>query len=295
MVTAMSFIANQPVKVSTPTPTPVGDPVIVGAGDIAACSSPGDEMTAALIDKIPGTVIAAGDIAYEHGSAEEFAKCYGPSWGRFRRRTRPSPGNHDYVTPYANAYYDYFGRLAGPPQQGYYSFDLGAWHVISLDSNVDARIVGYQGQWLRADLEAHRTACTLAFWHHPVFSTVPSTDTNYSVRQLWTLLYEYGADVVVNGHVHYYERFAPQTPTGQYDPQRGIREFIVGTGGAFLQSKVPNKPAPNSEVVNNVTWGVIKFTLHPASYNWEFIPVEGSTFHDSGSTDCVNAPRQWTF
>src|SRR5690349_9091334 len=182
MIGAMSLLVDQPVWASTPTPTPTGDPVIVGAGDIAACSSPGDEMTAALIDKIPGTVIAAGDIAYEHGSADEFAKCYGPSWGRFKKRTRPAPGNHDYVTPYANAYYDYFGRLAGPPHQGYYSFDLGAWHIISLDSNVDARIVGSQGQWLKADLEAHHTACTLAFWHHPVFSTAPSTDTNYSVR-----------------------------------------------------------------------------------------------------------------
>ncbi len=295
LISAVTLLATYPAYASTPTPAPTGDPVIIAVGDIASCSSPGDELTAALVDKIPGTILAVGDIAYEHGSADDFTNCYNPSWGRFKNRTRPAPGNHDYVTRYAQGYYDYFGELAGPPNQGYYSFDVGAWHIISLDSNVDARVVGTQGKWLRADLKAHPGTCTLAFWHHPIFSTDISPDTNYTVKQLWWLLYLYGADVIINGHVHYYERFAPQTSSGQSDPQRGIREFVVGTGGAFLLPKIAAKIAPNSEVIDNVTWGVLKMTLHSTSYDWEFIPVEGKTFHDSGSASCVNAPQQWTF
>src|SRR5258708_10370001 len=151
---ASPLLMTGPALGQTPEPTPAQstDPVIVAVGDTAACSSPGDEQTAALVDNIPGTILAVGDIAYEHGSAEEFSKCYGPSWGRFNNRTRPAPGNHDYVTPFANGYYDYFGSLAGPPHQGYYSFNVGSWHIISLDNNVDARVVGTHGKWLRADL-----------------------------------------------------------------------------------------------------------------------------------------------
>ncbi len=293
---ASSLMMIGPALGQTPEPTPAqsADPVIVAVGDIAACSSPGDEQTAALVDNISGTILAVGDIAYEHGSAEEFAKCYGPSWGRFKKRTRPAPGNHDYVTRFANGYYDYFGSLAGPPHQGYYSFNVGSWHIISLDSNVDARVIGTQGKWLRADLQANTAKCTLAFWHHPVFST-HGNDVNWTVKQLWILLYEYGADVVINGHIHYYERFAPQSPTGQTDPQRGIREFIVGTGGAFLAPTIGTAIARNSEVRDNSTWGVLKLTLHPASYDWEFVPVAGSTFHDSGSAACVSTPPQFVF
>lgn len=288
------IVLPQPIHAQTPPATPAGDPVIIAAGDIAACSSPGDEQTAALVENIPGTVLAAGDEAYETGSVADFANCYAPSWGRFKSRTRPAPGNHDYVTPYAQPYYDYFGKLAGPPNRGHYSFNLGTWHIISLDSNVDARVVGAQGQWLRADLQADHSTCTLAFWHHPVFSTHPG-DTGYSVKQFWILLYEYSADVVINGHIHYYERFAPQSPTGRADPGRGIREFIVGTGGAFLAPQIKTKgspDAPNSEVYDNSTWGVLKMTLHPGSYDWEFISVAGKTFHDSGSASCVKPGPQ---
>ncbi|MEP7286866.1 MAG: metallophosphoesterase [Chloroflexota bacterium] len=272
-----------------------GDPVLIGAGDIASCGLDGDEQTAKLLDQIDGTVMAIGDNVYASGSAEEFKKCYGPSWGRFKKRTRPAPGNHDYVTVNAQGYFDYFGKLAGPGTLGYYSYNLGAWHIVSLNSNIDARVVSTQGKWLRADLEANRTRCTLAYWHHPVFSSAEVPDLNQYVPQLWTLLYEYGVDVVVNGHIHYYERLEPLNPLGEHDLKRGIREFIVGTGGATLNKTVGEKANPNSVVRDNSTWGVIKFTLHPTSYDWEFIPVAGGTFHDSGSATCIEPLEQVVF
>ena len=284
----------QPTPGFAQTAQPIGDPVFIGAGDIASCTLPGDEETAALIDNVIAsmkgiakvTVFTAGDNAYETGSPVEYSLCYNPTWGRFKKITRPAPGNHEYVMPYAIGYFQYFGRLAGPPNLGYYSFDLGAWHLISLDSDQDERIAGYQGKWLQADLKANQGKCILAYWHHPIFSS-QGVDTNPRVRDFWTLLYHYGATVVVNGHVHVYERFAPQTPAGRLDPQKGIREFIVGTGGAALNGPFTRR-GPNSEVRDNSTWGVIKFTLHPTSYDWEFIPVKDSMFHDSGSAHCVS-------
>ncbi len=270
-----------------------GDPVFVGAGDIAACSLPGDEETAKLLDQIVAetnaTVFTTGDNVYPVGAPNFFHDCYNPSWGRFKLRTRPSPGNHDYTLAWADPYFDYFGRRAGPPRQGYYSFNLGAWHIISLNSNVDARVKeSAQGKWLRADLEANRTACTLVYWHHPVFSSHALDDGGKPrMREIWQLLYRYGVDVVLAGHVHDYERFAPQDAAGNADPERGIREFIVGTGGASLSATTDDHPAPNSEIRDSSTWGVLKLTLHPTSYDWEFIPVEGGAFHDSGSAPCV--------
>ncbi len=266
------------------------DNVIVGAGDITYCSNmAGAESVAALLDGIPGTAFTAGDNSNDTGTADEFANCHGPTWGRHKERTRPSPGNHDYGTPGASGYFNYFGAAAGDPDKGYYSYDLGTWHVIALNSNCPQ--VGGCGagspeeQWLRADLAAHPVACTLAYWHQPRFSTgsLHGNDTTYTA--FWQALYDYDADIVINGHDHDYERFAPQDPNGNSDPLHGIREFVVGTGGAGARA-TSNPFLPTTEVRNDNTLGVIKFTLHPTSYDWQFVPVAGGTFTDSGSEPC---------
>jgi len=203
-------------------------------------------------------------------------------------------GNHDYHTVGASGYYTYFGAAASPLDtnctsdcKGYYSYNLGAWHIIALNSEIDHAAGSVQEQWLRADLAGNQNMCTLAYWHKPRFSSGTSHGNNSSFQPFWQALYDYGADVVLNGHDHEYERFAPQSPTGQADPTRGIREFIVGTGGAGLYSF--STIQPNSEVRNNTTYGVLKLTLHATSYDWQFVPIAGQTFTDVGSGNCVNA------
>ena len=262
------------------------DPVFVGAGDISNCSRTQDESTAQLLDNIAGTVFTLGDNVYPDGTAAQFSDCYGPTWGRHKNRTRPSPGNHDYHVSGASGYYNYFGSVAGDPGKGYYSYDLGAWHIISLNSEVGYAAGSAQEQWLKADLAANQSVCTLAYWHHPRFSSGQHGNLARS-QPFWQALYDDGADVILNGHDHTYERFAPQNPNGQADSSRGIREFVVGTGGAGLYP-FPNIQ-PNSEVRNNTTYGVLKLTLHASSYDWQFVPIAGQTFTDSGSGNCVGA------
>ena len=257
--------------------------VLVGAGDIADCTYNDDEATARLLDAISGVVFTAGDNAYPDGTLAEFTLCYQPGWGRHKDRTRPAPGNHDYRIPGAPSYYAYFGALAGDSGVGYFSYDVGGWHIISLNSNVAMGAGSPQEQWLRADLAAHPAPCTLAYWHHPRFSS-GEHGSSTAPEPLWQALYDANADVVINGHDHTYERFAPQTPTGTLDTARGIREFVVGMGGASFY-QVPVIRA-NSEVRNNTTHGVIKLTLRARSYDWEFVPVAGGTFRDSGSEKC---------
>jgi len=276
-----------PTPIPTSTPTPGGDPVFVGAGDIAKCSSTGDEATANLLDTIPGTVYTLGDNVYQDGTASEFANCYNPSWGRHKARTKPSAGNHEYKTAGASGYFNYFGAAAGDPTKGYYSYDLGTWHIIVLNSEC-AAIGGCgagspQEQWLRADLGANPRTCTLAYMHHPRFSS-GSIGSSSSMQPFWQALYDYNADVVLTGHAHDYERFAPQDPSGNLDLARGLPEFVVGTGGAFFTGV--GSPKPNSQVFQNDTFGVLKLTLRPTSYNWQFIPEAGKTFTDSGSGSC---------
>jgi hypothetical protein len=266
------------------------DPVVLAAGDIASCASTGDEATAALLASIPGTVLTLGDNAYDSGAAAEFASCYDPSWGAEKARTRPSPGNHEYVTPGAAGYFAYFGASAGDPAQGYYSFDLGAWHLIALNSNCGA-IGGCDAgspeeTWLRADLVAHRSACTLAYWHHPRYSSGPHGD-DARTQALWQALLDAGADVVLNGHDHTYERFALQDAGANADGN-GIREFVVGTGGRSHYRIAATQP--NSETHDTDTYGVLKLTLHAGSYDWQFVPVAGGTFTDAGTTVCHHAP-----
>jgi len=262
--------------------------VLVGAGDIASCTSDGDEATASVLDAIGGTVFTLGDHAYEAGTPIEFAACYESSWGRHKARTRPAPGNHDYMTPGASGYFDYFGVAAGPPGEGYYSYDLGTWHIIVLNSNC-SEVGGCgpgspQERWLRSDLAAHPTACTLAYWHHPRFSSGPQGN-EVAMEAFWQALYEHDAEIVLAGHDHLYERFAPQKPNGEPDPVRGLRQFVVGTGGAS-QHRFDGPAIANSEVRYDDTFGVLKLTLHPAGYEWQFVPVAGGTFTDAGTGRC---------
>ena len=273
-----------------PEKPPVEKPVVVAAGDITTCSGTGDEATAKLVGGIDGsTVLPLGDEAYPDGSAEDFNECYDRTWGRFKGRTKPVPGNHDYETPNAEGYFDYFGKADGDPDKGYYSYDLGDWHLIALNSNCEE--VGGCGasspqvQWLKADLAANEEkACTLAYFHHPLFTSGRYRPGIPKVRPLWEALYKAGADVVLNGHDHNYQRFAPQDPEGRADSERGIREFVVGTGGKSHYAI--SDPLPNSEVYNDESYGVLKLTLHSKSYEWRFVPVRGEKFTDSGGDRC---------
>jgi hypothetical protein len=276
-----------PGPTSTPTNTPSGESVVfVGAGDIADCGQVEDEQTAQLLDNIPGTVYTVGDNAYPGGTADAFNNCYGPTWGRHKSRTHPAVGDNEYSTAGAAGYFNYFGAAAGNPNEGFYSYDVGSWHIIVLNSNC-SQIGGCgptseQGQWLQADLAANPRACILAIHHEPLFS---SKGGDEDLRDLWVPLYNAGADIVLSGHRHMYERFAQLDPDGLPDPGRGIRQFVVGTGGSSLTS--PASAAPNSQISNYTAHGVLKFTLHPTSYDWEFIPIAGQTFTDAGSASCL--------
>jgi hypothetical protein len=275
------------------TPTQLaGTPVVLaGAGDISDCDSEGDSITAGLIDQVvaqhPSAVVfTAGDNVYSDGAPEEFAQCYDPTWGRHRDRTRPSPGNHDYNTEAAEGYFGYFGESAGEPGQGYYSYEAGEWQVISLNSNcgdVACDAGSPQEQWLREQLQASDAACTLAYWHHPLFSSGDHGGAD-SVRDLFAALYEGDAEIVINGHDHNYERFAPQDPTGTHDPVRGIRQFVVGTGGTG--NRGVDAPVPNSEARWTDSFGILQLSLYPEGYEWEYVPESGSAFVDVGIEAC---------
>jgi hypothetical protein len=271
------------------------DPVLVGAGDIAACDTTADSATGSLIDGIAGTVFTLGDNAYPKGSGADFADCYDPAWGRHRSRTRPSAGNHDYQTAGANPYFTYFGAAAGATRSGWYSYDLGTWHIVVLDSNC-ADVGGCgpsspQVAWLRNDLAANAGAPVLAYWHHPRYSSGAHGSAT-SMQTFWEVLYRAGAEVVLSGHDHDYERFAPQDPWGGRDVGYGIRQFVVGTGGAGLRPRASR--APNSEVFR-AAHGVLRLTLRADRYDWRFVPVEGTTWTDTGSGPVHGARTQRTF
>lgn len=268
-------VGSVPPPISTAPPA-----VLVGAGDIADCG-PGAEITAGLLDRFDGTVFTTGDNAYPSGSRADYQRCYEPTWGRHRHRTRPTPGNHEYQTADAAPYFDYFGGNAGPRGAGYYSYSLGAWHVISLNSEIDTGRGSAQWQWLRADLAANPSVCTAVYWHRPLFSS-GEHGGDPKMQEIWRTVYELDVDLVIAGHDHLYERFAPQDAGGRVDWTRGIRQFVVGTGGARIH---PVRVAqPNSEVTAGV-WGVAAFTLDSDRYTWRFIAAEGS-FRDEGTTSC---------
>jgi len=273
--------------------------VLVGAGDIASCKNPeGARATAKLIEQIPGTVFAAGDLAYEKGSAEDFKNCYDPAWGRFKNRTKPALGNHEYVDPTASGYFQYWGTQAGPRGKGYYSYELGDWHIVVLNTNCDAKGLGGCGAgspqetWLKEDLAKRPTACILAYGHHALFSSgvFKRHAVHPELKPLWEDLYAAHADLVLAGHEHSYERFAPQDPEGKADPANGIREIVAGTGGR--SHDLLGFATPNSEVREWDTFGVLKLTLSPGKYSWEFVSEQGETFHDAGSGVCHNYPTE---
>jgi hypothetical protein len=276
------------------------DRVFVGAGDIASCSRSGDEATAKLLEDIVAaapsttTVYTTGDNAYESGTASEFANCYDPSWGRptIKERTYPTVGNHEYYsTASASGYFGYFGagRVSyDASTKGHYSYNVGQWHMVALNSMCEQ--VGGCGAtspmvtWLKKDLAASPRTCTLAHFHHPLYSSGSTSGGNSKMKPSWEALYGARADVVLNGHVHNYERFAPHTPSGVADPEWGIREFVVGTGDYSLNSF--KTTVANSQERNANAYGVLKLTLHPSSYDWKFVPVAGQTYTDSGSDSC---------
>jgi hypothetical protein len=281
--------------------SPQSDPVVAAAGDIACDPvdsqfNGGNGTSTACRQLATSNILLASDLAavlplgdnqYENGSASKFMQSYDASWGHVFSLTKPVPGNHEYQTQGAAGYYSYFGSRAGDPTKGYYSYDIGAWHIIALNSEC-AYIVGGCGSgspeetWLRNDLASHTNTCTLAYWHRPRFSS-GFNGGNSAFAAWWTDLYNAHADIVLNGHDHDYERFAPQDPARHADPN-GIREFVVGTGG---ENHLPfENQAANSEVFNSETFGVLKLTLHSSSYDWQFVPEAGQTFTDSGTSTC---------
>jgi hypothetical protein len=279
----LAALAAVPAVAQDPSPDP---PVVLAAGDIASCRIlQGAVATGRLLDQHHGTVLTLGDNAYETGTAGEFEKCFGPTWGRHKERIRPVLGNHDIRTRNGAPFYDYFGELAGPKGKGYYSFAVGTWHVIAMNSEIDAGPRSAQMVWLAEDLAAHPTDCILAYWHTPVFSSGPHGPVP-QMKPAWKALLAARADIVLNGHDHDYERFAPQDDTGTATPL-GIREFVVGTGGGGVYNFAT--VSPNSEVRSNASYGVIKLTLKPGGYDWEFLPATG-TFTDKGSGTCSPKP-----
>ena len=279
-------LPSLPIETSGATATPEQAATLVAAGDIASCRLDGDSATATLLDRLPGTIAALGDTAYESGTPREFSQCYEPTWGRHRDRTRPAIGNHEYGTDDGRGYFDYFGSAAGAPGEGWYSYELGEWHVIALNSNcgrVSCERGSPQVRWLEADLAASDARCTLAYWHHPRFSS-GRHGNSAKVQPFWAALHRADADLVLVGHDHDYERFAPLGSDGDPDPQAGIREFVVGTGGAALRDF--ESPVQGSEVRESDTHGVLQLTLGEGRYEWRFVPVEGESFTDSGSGSC---------
>jgi hypothetical protein len=257
-----------------------GSTTVTAVGDIGWCGSPGVGLTARLVEGLAGDVLLAGDIAYMHGSADDFRRCFDPEWGRLKSRLRPTPGNHE-VEDGLNGYFGYFGAAAGPGRRGYYSFRAATWQVLMLNSNDDMRRESAQWQWVRNELQQNRTGCTLAVWHHPFASSGPN-GLSGQVRDTWALLNQFGAEVVVSAHDHFYERFAPQTEDYRYDPN-GVRQFLVGTGGAPLYR--PAGRGPNTESVVEA-FGALRLTLNPSSYSWEFIEASTGRPIDHGSNSC---------
>ena len=279
-----------PAPAPTPTPTPIPSLVatLVGAGDIADCGNDGGahaEATAKLLDRMDGMVFTAGDNAYFDATTLDYQNCYAPRWGRHRSRTYPSPGNHEYQVS-AAPYFSYFGDRAGPQGGGFYSYTLGNWHIISLNSNVGVSAGSPQVAWLTNDLDVNSHSatakCTLAYWHHPLFTSGPSAGSNGLMRDVWQALYKYGVDVVVNGHDHLYERFFPQDPSGIRGPA-GIAEYIVGTGGTPLYDFGPLLPNSANHLK---AYGVIYFTLRDVGWDSVFIQAGTENQFDLTSGLC---------
>ena len=270
---------------------PGPDVVLVGAGNIALCTNNNDELTAQILDTIPGTVIALGDNDRRNGTPLDFGTCYGPTWGRHKDRTRPAAGEREYASPGPADYFAYFGAAAGDPDKGYYSYDAGEWHVIVLNTVLSHIAGSAQEAWLKADLATNTKRCSLAYWDSPRWFSSGSTGFKPSLDAVWTDLYNAGVELVLNGHNGYYERFAPQQPDATADAAYGIRQIIVGTGGGPTNSFNTTPMWPNSEVQSSGTPGVVKLVLSSGSYSWQFIPIAGKTFSDAGTGTCHDSPQ----
>jgi acid phosphatase type 7 len=309
LILALGSVAGGPAIL--PAPSSVADnesaPILIGAGDINDCGHPeGARSTAEILEGYPtATIFAAGDLAYFSGSDAAF-RCYDKTWGRpsLRERTRPAVGNHEYVTYGAAGFFKYWRKArqnkpwqttGGDLEKAYYSYNLGAWHIVVINSEcADSAFFrdgapscgqgSQQERWLREDLRRFPTACTLAYWHHPLFNNGGRHGGSPKMKPIWQALYDFNADVVLTGHEHDYERFAPQNPDGQLDPRRGIREFVVGTGGKMEKGQFVSDH--NSEHQEKGVIGVLKLTLHPKSYEFEYIRGNDKKVLDSGSGDC---------
>ena len=263
---------------STTSTASANDVIFVGAGDISSCEYDNDELTAQLLDTIPGTVFTTGDNVYESGTYTEYINCYEPTWGRHKARTQPVPGNHEYRTSGAAGYFQYFNSIPS-----YYVYSLGSWRIYALNSEIDVSANSPQITWLQADLAANPSQCVLAYWHSPRWSSGFTHGNSLAMQTLWQILYDAGAELVITGHEHNYERFAEMNATGAtFSP--GLRQIVIGTGGKDQYEFGTILPA--SEVRNSSTFGVLKLTLRTTGYDWQFVPVAGSTFTDSGSTSC---------
>ncbi len=285
------------------TPTGSSDPVLITSGDIASCSWSSDQATATLVEGIAGTVLTLGDNVYPNGTASEFSSCYAPTWGRFKSRTRPTPGNHDYYTAGASGYFDYFngaGAQTGPAgdrSRGYYSFELGSWHVVVLNSECETTTGVWlrggcaagsaQETWLKADLAAAPTNNIILAWHKPRFTSSSAYSGATHMQGFWQIAHQAGVDLVLSGHTHSYERLAQMNAAGAVDTAYGVREIVVGTAGATTTGFTT--PLAASQVRRSGTAGVLKLTLHATSFDWQFVPVAGGTFTDSG-TQPVHGP-----
>ncbi len=289
-------VAPTAVPTPSPTPTPIPDPVLLTAGDIAACSQEGDTATAAILASHPEAIVQTlGDNAYDNGTRRQFG-CYDDTWGVALERTHPALGGHDYMTPGAAGYFEYFADVLAPfaptgtdPTMGWYAYDLGEWRVIVLNSICDevggCDATSPQVAWLRDELADNPSSCTLAVIHNPRFSS-GRKENEPRVQPLWEALHAAGTELVLSGDNHAYERLAPMTPTGKLDAAAGIRQFVVGTGGRSHYKFSEGEIHPNTETGDDDTFGVLQLTLHADGYSWEFLPIEGKTYTDTGREDC---------
>ncbi|MBI3713263.1 MAG: metallophosphoesterase [Burkholderiales bacterium] len=293
LVASLFALLTPPAFSATAAKTAQIESTVYVAGDIADCRKVALEQTGAaktakvilagLQAKPDAWVLTLGDNTYPIGAPKEFNDCYDKTWGAFKTRTLPSPGNHDYGVPLAHGYFNYFGALAGDAQRGYYSRKIGSWQLLALNSNLSGAEMEQQLSWLKDELQQKRALCTLAFWHHPVFSTGGHGD-NTVMRKAWEILVQEKADLVLAAHDHNYERFIPLNAAGYADAEQGIRSFVVGTGGAHLGPMF--FPRETTEVRQNEVHGVLKLDLSAQGYQWEFLAVDGQVFKDKGQGVC---------
>jgi hypothetical protein len=294
-ITRQLFAPPAGTRCGEPYRTPTSF-TVVAAGDIANCASyysfdaaaaaaSAAGMTARLVRPGDAFVLTLGDAVYEAGTPAEYANCFHPTWGAFKDRIRPVPGNHDYYTSGAEGYFSYFGRQAGPDRRGYYSFDHGGWHFIMLNSSVDLSPSSEQYRWLISDLATSKDSlCTIAVLHYPAFNSGTTHGSVVAMRPAFEALYNSGVEIALSGHEHVYERFAPQKADGTADPARGVRQFTVGTGGAVLMGF--GRPLPNSEFRYNDTWGILRLMLGEGNYAWQYVRAGDGATIDAGTGTC---------